>query len=595
MCVIDRKTYLHPDGSQSTVESTRRCPYATGSGVCDAFQVRESQSAHLVERVPRASPREPSSGTFETEGFNGRKIIYRPVTGGTTGPASKRSSLRPAISPSSPSSIGSRYSPGASYVEVRPSPPTPLSAASSGRKRVSFQYEAKSAASQASTTGHGLPSPSDLPMFSKDGRIPYQSPSVESISSTSAMVDQSFPDRSDVDHRSSMREGYTSTRGSPSGPALSDLPKTSSRKPRPDSAKAFAPAESPPRAETSEGSRRRHQNQVEADTAYRRQREQDEAQAKIEQARLAASDQRQAERDSLARKTSRERHLRDAAAALEGRARRDQQQQADSEFAQMAQERKQAEQRRRGSQQYSPATSQAYTRPRLDRQPYSSPFLAASDQRQAERDSLARKTSRERHLRDAAAALEGRARRDQQQQADSEFAQMAQERKQAEQRRRGSQQYSPATSQAYTRPRLDRQPYSSPLQSPISPRGPMSLPLRSPMKPPVVHNDYPPPIDPTLRPTALHERGQDVIANEQDRARRGERYRQSAGHSGARRQTQRLDEAMRDMSFENDFVLFEDDDGNDDFEEYESQRQTYTGAGDDRARRPRRRRDDYYL
>nr|POE87718.1 hypothetical protein CFP56_10947 [Quercus suber]POF00906.1 hypothetical protein CFP56_20854 [Quercus suber] len=493
MCITDRKTYLHPDGSRSTVESTRRCRNAVGARLCDAAQVRETQSARLVERVPRASPRDDSTGEFETEGFNGRKIVYRPVTGVTTGSTSKRSSLRPTTSGSSPSSLGSQYSPGASYVEVRPSPPTPSSAASSSHKRVSFKYGSTPAVGQTSTASHGSPSSPDLPRVHHEERHPYLSPSAESISSTSATVNDPISSQPGGGHRSSMQDGYTSSRGSPSGPALSELPKVAIRRPRLDSAKSFTAAEGCQRAEMSSRARQRQQ------------REEDEQQAAIEQARLAASDQRQAVRNTLARQASRERHLQDAAAALEGRARDAQQQQAASELAQMAHERQQAQQRRRGSQQYSPNT----------------------------------------------------------------------------------------TSPVYTRPRLDHQSYSSPLQSPISPRGPMSLPSRLPRNPPIVHNNCPPPIDPTLRPAGYNESDHPDSANEPPRSGRHYSHRQSTDRGGAQRQTQRLEGAMQGMSFDGDFVLYDDDEG-DDYQEYEPQPPASGRRGDDRGRRSRHRRDDYY-
>lgn len=448
-------------------------------------------------------PQDTSDGTIVTESYGGRQHAYRDVTGDLMRRSSKRSSRRSATTTGSPSSRGSPTSAGPSIVEVRPAAPMPPPAVPSGRSRVSFEVD-----SPRGTAFYNSPS-LDLPRAFHNERSPRQSSSTESFSSTSATVDETvheaapLPLRFDVSSPNNVRRGYTSSRGSPSSPGLSELPDVQPRKSKHDSAKSFMSSngrgnDGRPRAETSESGRRREQSQADADAARFEQQKEDDRQAGIERARMAAYDRRQEERRAAAEQSSRERHREEAAATLQG---------------------------------------------------------------------IARQSS----------------------QADSELAQIAHERREAH-RKRNSQQYPPRSSiQSQRRSILDDQPYKSPLRSPISARGDMSLKARSPTSPPVVHNNYPPPIDPTLRPATLDERGANVLARE--RAYLSRDYRRSpTERASPQYQTRTLEDAVERMTFEDDFVLF-DDEGT--YEEVEPH-SPLDRRGGGLEKRPRNRRSDYH-
>ncbi|KAK3116655.1 hypothetical protein LTR53_002702, partial [Teratosphaeriaceae sp. CCFEE 6253] len=130
MCVVERRTYQHPDGRRETVERIRPCHRAAGSKICDEVDVRDIEEANLIERRPNAE-RASRSALLFTEGFNGRRNVYREVDQ----QSGRRESVRRSSTLNTPSPLASSPSRSSathvSYVERRPKAPSPPAAASS--------------------------------------------------------------------------------------------------------------------------------------------------------------------------------------------------------------------------------------------------------------------------------------------------------------------------------------------------------------------------------------------------------------------------------------------------------------------------------
>lgn len=353
MCIIERKTYLLFDGRQEIVETTRRCPRAVGSHLCRHIDRRTSQPQVVETRPSSGRPSidsTPSDGVIITEGFNGRQRIYRDLSKRSSNSSSiRRSTTMSDRSPiSTPSSASSP-----SYVEVKPSAPTPPPAAAGfpfpERTRAPYPPVLPPAPgriiTEAGTAVYDHPPSLELPRaFDNERPSSTGRERRASVSSTRAEVDEPSSSRPrrrpSIKIDTGIRPPTTSSSPSVDSPRLSDLPRVSSL--RRDSGKEV------PRRDSRKADRQRsysdRQRRTERDS---RRQDEDDRQARLERERLGESDRRQSAREALARAASRERHRQAAAAALEGQQRDDDpiQQARDAELAQMARERADAARR----------------------------------------------------------------------------------------------------------------------------------------------------------------------------------------------------------------------------------------------------------
>lgn len=504
MCVVEKKTYLRGDGHREEVEITRRCHRATGSRLCDRVEQHGAGQASKVDRKAGAS-RGSGDGYLVTEGQDGRERIYRDVTRRSSKRASisiRRSGTttdRPSMGSPSSASSPSTYS----YVEVRPSAPSPTPAAAGipglerERRPWSGATDSDRVITQDGAAIYDRPPPLDMPR-SRDNerRTRFVSPERDRQSSiSSTMTDLDEPEVVEPPRRRPSIKVNTSARppmrSSPttSSPGLSQLPRVSHL--RNDSAREI------PDYRPQYDSR---------DSRGRRQESMDDRQAQLERERLAETERRQEARnvEYAARETSRERrehHRRKTAAALEGERR---------------------------------AVSREEAR------------------RSAEHAALeASRERRELHRRETAAALEGERRAvSRQEQLEAELAQMERERAAAEQRKRDAEAATRRAEEEEWRGAEPRPRYYETRTS-TSPRvsrrmtgedgsyspyaGPSSLPARSAMPGSgggvTVHqHQYPP----GRRESTISARGAKVIAREQARAGMEERaQRASRPLSGA--------------------------------------------------------------
>ncbi|KYG46527.1 hypothetical protein M433DRAFT_198168 [Acidomyces richmondensis BFW] len=361
MCLLETKVYIHPDGYREITETTRPCSQATSISLCRRVERRRvEEHARVVGRRPRLDQRE-SDGLIVTEGRDGAQRVYRDITrrygmrnlNRGRANTSKRSSLE--TPPPSPT---------ASYFVNRPQAPSAPPPLSPGKYQVpsAMPYMAGEMNEPDETIGpdgtaiYASPPPLDLPRARENERYarivePREAHRPSSLE-FSVSPHESIPAPSSSSHprRHSFRvnksaEESSPSAGSPSSPGLSQLPKVGSA--RHDSAQDISRP----------GILRRESQK---DHAARLQREEDERQAQLERDRLAESERRQEARRNAQRNAqrtardasqeSRERHRREAAAALEGeRQETDRLEKLEAEYAQMECERAAAEQRRRDS------------------------------------------------------------------------------------------------------------------------------------------------------------------------------------------------------------------------------------------------------
>ncbi|WPG99885.1 Hypothetical protein R9X50_00270500 [Acrodontium crateriforme] len=332
MCLVEKKTYIHPDGRSEFVETTHRCMRATGSRLCARTVHQNSEVARLVEVKPTNEEPVPSSkGVIITQGRDGRERHYRDVTRRVSKRILKRNSANtanewsPVESPSSPSSI--------SAFDVRPSAPTPPPPFSDTmfppRPRVAFHDDDNNLVAPNGTPIHNRAPPFDFPRMN------------DRLSGAYSLYDEpSSP--------------IPTTPGSAS-PGLSQLPRVGNLKH--DSARdlPFKDGQDTikyrPRASVGD-----NQRPGMADPGRRQRgqqsRDDDDRQAQVQRNRQAEHERRQeASRnaEAHAKEKSRELHRREAVEALEGKRDDLRQQQIDAELAQMARERAKADLRSRDS------------------------------------------------------------------------------------------------------------------------------------------------------------------------------------------------------------------------------------------------------
>ena len=360
MCIIERKTYLHRDGRQETIETTKRCPRAVGSHLCRHIERRSVQQHQIVETRP-STGRTSSDGVIVTEGRDGCQRVYRDLSKRSSNSSSiRRSTTMSDRSPvSTPSSASSPF-----YEEVKPSAPTPPPAA----PVFPFRERAR--------TFSPLSPPEPTRIITPEGTAIYdRPPSLElprainnerpstsagerrsSVSSTQAEVDEpeetssSRPRlRPSIRIDTSARPSRSSSSPSVESPGLSSLPRVGSL--RRDSGRRDSGKEMPRRDSKKPDRNRSDSDRQRRTEQERHRRDEDERQARLERARLDASDRRQSAREELAREASRERHRQAAAAALEGQQPVNDpiQQGREAEVAQMAREQAAAAARRRES------------------------------------------------------------------------------------------------------------------------------------------------------------------------------------------------------------------------------------------------------
>ena len=351
MCVIERKTYYHTNGSKETVEKARPCHRAVGDRLCKNVDRRSFEAARVEERKPSSSSNPPENerdGYILIEGSRGQTRLYRDLSKRSSNSSSIRRSATMSDRTTPVSTPSSASSP--SYVEVKPEAPEPPSAATGfpfgerTRTPYSSAKPGKPSFTKDGTAIYDRPPSLDQPRaFNNERPRSSQLEKESSFSSTTAEVDDAdneptLPSSSDRRHKpkvsidtttsSNTRPGTSSSSTSApfSSPGLSTLKPALRR----DSGKDIDR-----KASTS----RKHHH-TDSDR-QRRKDDKDEAarQARIERDRLAGSDRRQSVREERAREASRERHRKEAAEALEGA--------RDAERAEMERERERNAQLRR--------------------------------------------------------------------------------------------------------------------------------------------------------------------------------------------------------------------------------------------------------
>jgi len=123
MCVIEHKTYRHPDGERRVIETTLRCRNATATRLCSDVRHRSIEATRVVDNTPMSTS-STSDGMIVTETKDGRRRVYRDLSLRS----SHRDSVRRSNNTSNRSSADSLAPPvSPSVVEVRPTdldPPT---------------------------------------------------------------------------------------------------------------------------------------------------------------------------------------------------------------------------------------------------------------------------------------------------------------------------------------------------------------------------------------------------------------------------------------------------------------------------------------
>lgn len=452
MCIVEKKTYVYPDGRTDVVEKERRCRNAPRSGLCQNFVYKDADVARVVEVRPsssRESPSERDSRRYQTVS---RRNSTRNPSGRS--PRAGNSSPADSLSPGAPS-----FRP--SYEEVRPPAPMPPPVStgypSARHSGTILPPDPRRTVGRDGTEPYGRPPSREMPRADQNQRFISRPPS---FSSTAADVDE--PETPPPKRRVSFRErrpsnvtidvDAASANIAPSGmrasPGLSSLPN--------------------PFAETIPRSKGKSHARVDsrADDIQRQQQE-DDRQARIVREQIAASERRQQQR---IRNVQAEEAARQRAADLE------------RERAESFRERKEHARRK--------------TRAALEGE-----------------DQSRRDTEMQRKL-------------------DAELVQLAREKADADARKRASaEQYqalrsSPISARnSYTFPTPSSPTVSTRTAAPLSARTSVTL------------HHYP-----TPRPNSLSERGDKVIAREQDRAEK-----MSAAMAGMA-----LDEGEDEDAIEND-------------------------------------------
>ena len=398
MCIIETKTYTQDDGTQRSIETTRRCSRAPAARLCSRVERRNVTQRRIVETRPSAEP-SSSDGLLVTEGRDGRQRTYRDLSrrsnqrGSDMRRSNTTSGRSPADSPSTPSS-------SSSYVEVRPSVPTPPPAAPGFDVRRTPSYpptlppETTASIGSDGTAVYERPPSLEMPRARVNER-PNTSRGVRrpSISSTTAEVDDDDEPTTasrpvERSRRPSLsvntadiRRPNTMSSSGTSSPGLSSLPRVGSQRrdstTRPSASNRPSMSEEDVRArEAARIAAAQRRSQQSREAQLQRQDDEERRQAQLDLNRAAARERARAaarqpvapddtprpraraaspqprpapRRPSPARETSdeyRERHRQQTAATLAGEtATADRQARIDSELAQMARERAAAERR----------------------------------------------------------------------------------------------------------------------------------------------------------------------------------------------------------------------------------------------------------
>ena len=328
MCIVERRTYQHSDGRREILERTRPCRRAVGSSLCRDVEVRNVEEANLIDRRP--VDRVEDDALLVTEGFNGRRNVYREVDPRSGG----RRSVRRSNTVNSPSPLASSSGrSSASYVERRPEAPSPPAAATFTPPLDPLRAEPSGRTVRIDGTAvYDRPPSLGFPRALENerrARFAEAEPTRRSsISSLTAEVDEVEPP---VTRRRRPSISINTNRASPassspgtSSPGLSTLPKFGDL--RHDSAL--------PRYRSRQDSTEERQ---------RRRRAEDDRQAQLERDRVSETDRLQETREQA----SRERHRAETAAALVGQREQEtpQQSRIDAELQQMARERAAADAR----------------------------------------------------------------------------------------------------------------------------------------------------------------------------------------------------------------------------------------------------------
>ncbi|KAK5690033.1 hypothetical protein LTR97_012517 [Elasticomyces elasticus] len=342
MCVIERRTYQRSDNREEIHERVRRCRRVAGSTICRDAEIRTVDPSTRIDRRP-SNNLTNADDLLVTEGFNGRRNVYREVDTGTR----RRGSVRRSNTINTPSPLGNsspRSSDSyASYVERRPEAPSPPAAASMPPRPINPLRPTSSDTAPARTVRpdgtavYDRPPPLDTPRardnerrtrFADTTNWRTTSSSDSSISSITAEVDD-IDTTVRVPRRPSMsintaRLSPTSSSPGTASPGLSQLPRLGSL-----------------RHDSVRDTPRDHSRQASIDEWERRRRQEDDRLAQLERDRAAETDRRQQAREEARRS----RHRAEAAAALEGESQPRQVSaptRLEAELAQMARERAEA-------------------------------------------------------------------------------------------------------------------------------------------------------------------------------------------------------------------------------------------------------------
>ncbi|KAK3633582.1 hypothetical protein LTR22_020018 [Elasticomyces elasticus] len=334
MCVIERRTYQRSDNREEIHERVRRCRRVAGSTICRDAEIRTVDPSTRIDRRP-SNNLTNADDLLVTEGFNGRRNVYREVDTGTR----RRGSVRRSNTINTPSPLGNS-SPRSSDSPEAPSPPA---AASMPPRPINPLRPTSSDTAPARTVRpdgtavYDRPPPLDTPRardnerrtrFADTTNWRTTSSSDSSISSITAEVDD-IDTTVRVPRRPSMsintaRLSPTSSSPGTASPGLSQLPRLGSL-----------------RHDSVRDTPRDHSRQASIDEWERRRRQEDDRLAQLERDRAAETDRRQQAREEARRS----RHRAEAAAALEGESQPRQVStptRLEAELAQMARERAEA-------------------------------------------------------------------------------------------------------------------------------------------------------------------------------------------------------------------------------------------------------------
>lgn len=350
MCVIEHKKYIDSDGER-TVPRQIPCRRATETHLCDLVEHRDVGPIYLVKAAPRETQdwakakarkrSESSSNVVVTEGFNGRRVVYRDLSKRSSNNSSVRGSS--IMSDRSPESSAS----STSYVDVRPKAPTPPSAASGSPYIEAVRSPLLPAVPPTSppdptrivtpegTAIYDRPPSLELPRAVNNERIRRTEPARQtSASSMKAEVDVT-PETPTLSKKFRKPNITIDTSARPSGSSLpAAYPRASILRRESQRETCRRDSKQPERSANEERQRR---------AEYERQRqEEDHYQAQLERLRLSASDRRQAAREERAPESLRERHRREAEQALTGQRDSSLQSNIAAEMEQMAREREDA-------------------------------------------------------------------------------------------------------------------------------------------------------------------------------------------------------------------------------------------------------------